>query len=168
MRALLAAAFIVNAMAFAMFAQTSRQIASIRAEVNAINKAAPKYKKETASVEGISLEGTEATYFTSGRGLKKITARMYGETFRATAELYYSGEEMIFGYRRVERYDGHFAMKPSPKVTQIVETRVYYTGDKAIRVIDGKKMLAESDEKFAEAAGEMKELSAKLKEALDR
>ena len=55
---------------------------------------------------------------------------MYGETFRATAELYYSGEELIFAYQRLQRYDTHIAMKPPPKVVKIIETRVYYSGAK--------------------------------------
>lgn len=152
----------------AICSQTESRIASIRAEVNLINKNAPKYQKKTRTVEGVSLEGTEAVYFLSGRGLKKITAKMYGETFRATAELYYSGEEMIFAYQRVERYNGHVAMKPLPKVAKIIETRIYYSGGDAIRVIEGRKRIAAEDTAFAEADKEMKELSNTFKEALDR
>lgn len=153
--------------AAAFNAQTNKQIASIRAEVDLINKAAPKYQKKTKSVEGISLEGTEATYFISGRGLKKVTAKMYGETFRATAEIYYSGEEVIFAYRRVERYDTQIAMKPPPKVVKIIETRVYFSGGDVVKVLDGKKQLAEASVEFAEAAEEIKEISDRLKHALE-
>ena len=149
-------------------AQVEKQIASIRSEVNAINRSAAKYQKKIRSVEGISLEGTEATYFLSDRGLKKITAKIYGETFRATVELFYLGEEMIFGYRRLERYDTHIAMRPPPKVVNVIETRVYYAGGRAIRVIEGKKHLGAEDEAFAEADTNMKDLSAKLKAALER
>lgn len=154
--------------ALTLFAQGEKQIASIRSEVNLINKNAPKYSKRTRTVEGISLEGSEATYFTSGRGLKKITAKMYGETFRATAELYYSGEELIFAYQRVQRYDTHIAMKPPPKVVKVIEKRIYYAGSKAIRVIEGKKQLAETDILFQEAEMELMELSDMLRAALDR
>ena len=55
--------------------QTEKLISAIRADVNLINKSAAKYDKKTKSVDSISLEGAEATYFTSGRGLKKITQR---------------------------------------------------------------------------------------------
>ncbi len=73
-----------------IFAQSvERQIIAIRAEVTAINKNAKSYKKTTKDVEGVSLEGTEATYFVSGKGLRKITAKIYGESFRAILELYY-------------------------------------------------------------------------------
>lgn len=149
-------------------AQTSKQIASIRAEVNLINKSASKYQKKTLPVEGVSLEGTEATYFTSGRGLKKITAKIYGETFRSTAELYYSGEELIFAYRRLERYDTHVAMNPPPKVVRVEETRLYRAGDKTIRILSGKTQLKTGDIKFTEAEYELIELADLLKAAYDR
>jgi hypothetical protein len=165
---MLAAILLLLISVVALRAQSEAQITSIRAEVNLINRSAPKYQKKTRAVEGVSLEGTEATYFLSGRGLKKITAKMYGETFRATVELFYSGDEVIFAFQRVERYDTHIAMKPPPKVAKIIETRVYYAGGEAIRVIEGKKQLVPSDEKFPQAAKEMKELSDELKKALER
>jgi hypothetical protein len=168
MRSAIFSVLFLGVLAFTISAQTEKQVASIRADVNLINKSAAKYKKQTRSVEGISLEGAEATYFTSGRGLKKITAKMYGETFRATAELYFSGEEMIFAYQRLERYDTHIAMTPPPKVVKIMETRVYYAGSNAIRVIEDKKKLAASDPAFGAAESGMNDLSEKLKAAFDR
>lgn len=162
----LALALVLAVAPAALLAQTEKQIASIRSEVNLINKAAPKYQKKTESVEGVSLEGAEATYFTSGRGLKKIVAKIYGETYRATAEIYYSGEEMIFAYQRLEKYDTHVAMTPPPKVTKVVETRVYCAGADAIRVLEGKKQLAAGDAAYDEAVAGMRELSDKLKAAM--
>jgi hypothetical protein len=154
--------------AVSAFAQTEKQIAAIRVDVNLTNKSAAKYDKKTTLVEGISLEGTEATYFTSGRSLKKITAKMYGETYRATAELYYSGEELIFAYQRLQRYDTQIGMKPPPKVVKILETRVYYSSEKAIRVIEDKKQLATSASEFSAAESAMNDLSEKLKAATDQ
>ncbi len=149
------------------FAQSEKQIASIRAEVNLINKTAPKYRKTVRNVEGISLEGSEATFFTSGKGLKKITAKIYGETFRATSELYYSGEEMIFAYQRLERYDTHVAANPPPKVASVTETRVYFADAKAFRVLIGKRSVTRTNIRFTEAEMEMVELSDQLKAALN-
>ncbi|NOT48927.1 MAG: hypothetical protein HOP17_14405 [Acidobacteria bacterium] len=162
---LLVAMFVIAAASIA--AQENKQIASIRAEVSSINKSAAKYQKKTRDVEGVSLEGTEATYFTSGKGLKKIVAKMYGETFRATAELYYSGEEMIFAYQRMERYDTQIAANPPPKVVKVIETRVYYAGANAIRVIEGKKQLASQGAEFHGAEEAMNDLSQKLKAAIE-
>ncbi len=152
----------------ALFAQADKQIVAIRAEVNLINKNAPKYQKSTKDIDGLSLEGTRATYFTSGKGLKKITAKIYGETFRATTELFYSGEEMIFAFQRLERYDTHVAADPPPKVASIVETRVYFANAGAIRVLRGTKRLLKSDVLFEEAEMEMRELSDMLKAAFNK
>lgn len=49
-------------------AQVEKQIAAIRADVNLINKNAPKYDKKVKGIDGLSVEGSEATYFISGRG----------------------------------------------------------------------------------------------------
>ncbi len=166
MKRLLIILVLLTAAPATISAQIERQIASIRAEVGLINKSAPKYRKITRTVDGISLEGTEATYFISGRGLKKITARMYGETFRATVEAYYSGEEMIFAYQRLQKYDTHIAMKPPPRVVSTEETRIYYSGPNAIRILRGKASLAASDVAFDEADTSMREIADRLKAAL--
>jgi len=159
---------VMMAASVTLFAQTDKQIAAIRAEVNLINKNAPKYQKRTKDIDGLSLEGTRATFFTSGKGLKKITAKIYGETFRATTELFYSGEEMIFAFQRLERYDTHVAADPPPKVASIVETRVYFANAAAIRVLRGTKRLLKSDVLFEEAEMEMRELSDMLKAAFNK
>ncbi len=63
------------------FAQTQKEVIKIRAQVAAINKGASKYTKTIKDVEDISLEGTEATYYHSAGNLKKITTKMFGETY---------------------------------------------------------------------------------------
>ncbi len=144
------------------FAQINDATAAIRAEVNLINRNAPKYKKKIRSVEGISLEGTEAAYLSSGKDIRKITARIYGETFRAIDELYYKGGELIFAFQRLEHYDTHVAMDPPPKVVKVAETRVYYAKRKAIRVLEGKKYLALASAEFIEADESIMNLSKML------
>lgn len=158
---------IILAASIATNAQIEKQISTIRADVNLINKSAAKYDKKSKMIEGISLEGTEATYFASGKGLKKIAAKIYGETYRATVELYYSGEEMIFAFQRVERYDTHIAMKPPPKVVRIEETRLYRSGEKTIRILSGKAQIKPGDIKFTETEYEIIELADQLKAGFD-
>ena len=145
-------------------AQIEKQIATIRTDVNLINKNSAKYEKKTRSFEDLSLEGSEATYFLSGRGLKKIVAKIYGESFRATTELYYSGEEVIFVFQRVERYSNGLGSK----VGRIEETRLYRSGGKTIRILSGKTRLKPDDIKFTEAEYELYELSDELKGRLAR
>jgi hypothetical protein len=149
-------------------AQVEKEIATIRADVNLINKNASRYDKKTKRFDDLSLEGSEATYFLSGRGLKKIVAKMYGETYRSTAELYYSGDELIFVFQRVERYDTQVGMNPPPKVARVEETRLYRSGGKTIRILSGKRQLKPGDIKFTEAEYQLYELSDELKGRLDR
>lgn len=146
-------------------AQTEKEIAQIRAEVNTINKSAKKYKKETLNVEDISLEGTEATYFVSGKGLKKISAKMYGETYNATVEIYYSGEEMIFAFMKENRYDTQIGMTPPPKVVRSEERRFYFSGGSPVRVLVDKKELKTADENYDEYKQQIEEIAEKLKAA---
>lgn len=145
-------------------AQVEKEIATIRADVNLINKNAPSYDKKTKSFEDLSPEGSEVTYFTSGRGLKKVVAKIYGESFRSRAELYYSGEELIFAFQRVERY----SMGIGTKVARVEETRLYRSGGKTIRILSGKRPLKPGDIKFTEAEYQLYELSDELKGRLDR
>lgn len=157
--AILAATF-----GFSICAQTvERQITAIRAEVAAINGA--KYTKKTRNVEDVSLEGTEATYYVSGKGLKKIVAKMYGETYNATGEYYYSGEELIFAFVRFNRYDTQIGATPAPKVVRTEEQRFYFSGGNLIRLLVGKRELKPGAERYEELEAEVIGISSKLKEA---
>lgn len=150
---------------FNAFAQTEKEIGRIRAEVNTINKSAAKYKKKTANVEDIALEGTEATYFSSGKNLKKIAAKMFGETYNATIEIYYSGDEIIFAFIKENRYDTQIGMTPPPKVIKSEERRFYFSGGNPIRVLIGKKELKPTGENYTEHKQQIEEIAGKLKAA---
>jgi hypothetical protein len=149
----------------AAFAQTEKQIQQIRSQVNLINKNLKKYAKKTKDVEGISLEGTEATYYASGRGLMKISARMYGETYNAVGEFYFQGEELIFAYFKHNRYDTQIGLDKPPKVVKTEESRLYFAGGDLKRLLIGKTQIKSSDERFKELKDEMADISSKLKEA---
>jgi hypothetical protein len=146
-----------------VFSQTENQVAFIRNEVAAINKNAKNYSKTTKDVEGISLEGTEATYYGSGKGLKKIVAKSYGETYNATTELYYSGEELIFVYRKFKRYDTQIGMKPPPKVVSVKESRFYFSNGKVIKFLNGKKDVKNTTKFWLDSESEIVEMEKKLK-----
>ena len=148
-----------------VFAQTENQIKQIRAEVNLISKNAAKYKKTNRNVEGISLEGTEAAYFVSGKGLKKVTAKMFGETYNASVELYFSGEEMIFAFVKENRYDTQIGMNPPPKVVRTEERRFYFSGGNLIRLLVGKTELKSDAENYRKLKEQIEDISAKIKAA---
>lgn len=146
-----------------VLAQTAKQIATIRKEVNLINKNAKSYTKTTKDIEGISLEGTEADYFVSGKGIKKITAKSYGETYNAVSEFYYSGEELIFVYRKFNSYDTQIGMNPPPKVVSVKEYRFYFAGGKLIKFINGKKIVKNTTKFWADSESETIQVANKLK-----
>ena len=99
----------------AIFSQTEKEILPIRNEVNSINKNLAGYTKKSKNINNVSSEGAEATYYISRKGVEKISAKVYGETFSANVELYYSGEELIFAFERFDRYDTQIGVNPSPK-----------------------------------------------------
>lgn len=152
-----------------IFAQSvEKQVAAIRAEVTAINKNAKSYKKTTKDVEGVSLEGTQASYFVSGKGLKKITAKMYGETFQAVGEYYFQGEELIFVYEKMSRYDTQIGLEKPVKIVKVEETRMYFSGGKAIRYLLGKKQIKVGSTEFNEREYSIGETSDTLKAAYSK
>lgn len=161
---LLMVAFVSSAQAQTYEAFVQKRVGQIRVEVAAIEKGASKYKKTTKDVEGISLEGTEATYFYSGNDLKKITAQMYGETYNATAELYYQNGELLFAFVKHNRYDTQIGVNPPPKVARTEEQRFYFGSDgELIRLLVGKKELKSGDERYVELNDEILSISGKLK-----
>lgn len=143
-----------------VFAQTQSQIAGIRTEVAAINKNISKYKLAKKNVDEISLEGTEATFYSAKRNLKKIAAKIYGETYNAVVDIYYEGDKPIFIYQRLNKYDKPFNL--SPKTVEIEETRVYLINEKIVKLLVGKKELKFADQKFNEIKADFDELSRKL------
>lgn len=150
-----------------IFAQnTEKQIAAIRTEVAAINKAAAKYTKKTKDVDDISLEGTQAVYYVSGKGLKKVVARMYGESYNATGEFYYQGEELIFAFVKFNKYEMPIGSGgKSPKVVRTEEQRLYFAGGDLIRMLVGKTELKSDNERYPQLKDEITGISKKLQEA---
>ncbi|MBK7393920.1 MAG: hypothetical protein IPI64_11580 [Chloracidobacterium sp.] len=143
-------------------AQTDKDITEIRSQVAAINKGAAKYKKVTKDVDDISLEGAEATYYRSGEDLKKITTKMYGETYKATGEFYYRDGELIFGYIRHSQYDTQIGLSNPVKVIRVEERRYYFAGGVLIRLMVGKKTLKSDSEKYSQLKDEIIDISGKL------
>jgi hypothetical protein len=117
------------------FTQNEAQVKRIKTEVTKINKSLKTYKKQSRFVEGIAVEGTEATYYRSRGVLRKTEAKMYGETGRGTIELFYTDGKLIFAFERMHRYDTHISAKPSPKIVRTEEDRLYFAGGKLIKRI---------------------------------
>ncbi|HEX6367707.1 MAG TPA: hypothetical protein VF006_02165 [Longimicrobium sp.] len=105
-------------------------IARIRAEFAQIEREAPGYRQTTHELHEFSLEGGELTGFYRGRELRKLHARLYGETWRGTEEYYFAGGRLIFIHTVQERYD-----QPFGQVQRTIEHRFYFDDGTLIRSI---------------------------------
>jgi hypothetical protein len=150
-----------------IFAQSRDDVSAIRNQVSTINRNLRKYTKKTKDVEDISVEGAQATYYTSGRGLLKVSVKMYGETYNAIGDFYYQGEELIFAYVKLNRYDTQIGLKKAPKVVKVEEKRLYFTDGNLVKLLIGQRQIKASDEKFNESKSEITDISGKLKAAFD-
>ena len=146
-------------------AQSEKEIVKIRAEVTEINKGAAKYTKTTKDVEDIALEGAEATFYRSAGNLRKITAKMYGETYNATGEFYYRDGQLIFAFLKHNRYDTQIGLDKPPKVASTEEQRFYFAGGDLIRLLIGKTELKSGDERYSDLKDEIISVSGKLKDS---
>lgn len=106
-------------------------IARIRAEFAQIEREAAGYRRTTHDVHGFSLEGGELTGFYRGRELRKLHARLFGETWRGTEEYYFANGRLIFIHTVQERYDEPL----SGRVHWTIEHRFYFDGGRLIRRI---------------------------------
>jgi len=146
-------------------AQTEKQITAIRNDVNLINKNAKNYDKTTKDIDGISLEGTEATYFASGRGVKKVIVNSFGETYKATTELYFGGEELIFAFQKFSQYDTQIGLDKPVKVVKVTEQRLYFSGGKLIRFLEGKTNVKKTLKRWSDREAEIRALAKAVLEA---
>lgn len=149
------------------YAQTEKEIVKIRAEVAEINKGASKYTKTTKDVEDIALEGAEATFYRSAGNLRKITAKMYGETYNATGEFYYRDGQLIFAFLKHNRYDTQIGLDKLPKVVGVEERRFYFADGDLIRLLVGKKELKSGGERYDELKASIVDISNKLKNSYE-
>ena len=145
--------------------QDDKSITEVRGKVAAINKNAARYTRTKRDVFDLSTEGAEATYFRKGKDLKKITAKIYGETFNATVELYFENGGPIFYYLKLRRYDTQIGLAKPVKVVRTEEERYYFAGSEMIRVMVGKEVIKKTDERYGELRDDMLKLAEGLRNA---
>jgi hypothetical protein len=142
-----------------------RLISEVRAEVGQINADLNTYKKRVKSLVGLSLEGSEATYYYDGETIRKITAKLYGETYNALNDLYFRGDTLVFAYQKLNRYDTQVGMQPPPKIVNSEEKRLYFS-EGALAVLKmGKSLVAQDTIRWQEAEIEIVELADMLRAA---
>lgn len=97
-----------------------------------------------------SSEGGEATFYYSNKGLEKIVARHFGETFQLLTEYYLLHGQLSFVFEKTYRYNRPFyydstAMKKSNdsevfdiKKSGIIEDRSYFNKGKLIHQVNNQ------------------------------
>lgn len=106
-------------------------IARIRQEFAAVEREAHTYRRTTHEVLNFSIEGGELTGFFRGRELRKLHARLFGETWRGTEEYYFAGGQLIFIHVVHERYAEPFG--EGGQIAARIEHRLYFDGGRLIR-----------------------------------
>jgi hypothetical protein len=149
------------------FAQNAEEMKSIAHTVDLINKDLGSYTQKTKNVDGVSLEGAEATYYLSGRGLQKISAHIAGETYYGTVSIYYQGEEPIFAYYKYNRYDTQIGLAAPPKVAHSEIQRFYFTGGQIIMHSVDDREIKSGDAAYNDNVSRMQAMIEKLKAGYD-
>lgn len=134
-----------------------QQVLAVRQEVVWTNSRLSTFSKRTQLVENVSLEGTEATYYRSGKRIRKIVASVFGETYRARIDFYYSGNRLIYAYDRHSTYEAGLG---SP-VRSTVNYQMYFHRGRVVRVLADSKELS-ADESAAEVTA-IEEMSRTLR-----
>lgn len=106
-------------------------IARIRAEFAQIQREAPGYRQTTHDVHEFSLEGGVLTGFYRGGELRKLHARLFGETWQGTQEYYFAGGRLIF----IHVVHGLYDEPMSGRVQRTIEHRFYFDRGRLIRRI---------------------------------
>lgn len=129
--ALCAAAGPAAAQAVTATSGSPAAIARIRALYAQIEREAPTYRRTTHDVWDFSLEGGELKGFYRGGELRKLSARLYGETWQGTEDYYFSGGRLVFIHVVHGRYDEPM----SGRVRVRIEHRYYFDGGRLIRYV---------------------------------
>ncbi|HEX2204784.1 MAG TPA: hypothetical protein VHG91_15860 [Longimicrobium sp.] len=86
-------------------------VAAVRTQVAEIDRALPRYRRETRAVRGFSAkDGRLEAFFDEGGQLRKIEATHFGEMWRGTEEYYYADGRLVFVATVHERHAGRRGM----------------------------------------------------------
>ena len=136
-------------------------VAHIRAVVDSVERNVSRYRQTAHDLDGFSLEGGEVRGFYEGTQLRKLTARHYGESFRATETHYFAGGEPVFIFVVRERYSSPM----SGRVVARGEMRFYLAGGQPIRIIRSEtpnkaEYRSDADLELADLLSDLKPLMA--------
>ena len=127
------------------------QVKTVRGQYDAVKKELSRCKQVKRDLPDESAEGGELTAYFSGKSLRKLMAKVYGETGRAAEEYYFWDGRLFFVLRVESRYD-----KPlSGKVVSKSEERFYFVDDALIRWLDPQKKEVSAGPEFQRRESEL-------------
>jgi hypothetical protein len=106
-------------------------IARIGAEYATTTRQASAYRRTERDVYDFSLEGGTLQGFYRGGELRRLSARLYGESWRGSEDYYFAGGRLIFIHAVREVYDEPM----SGRIQRRLEYRYYFDGDRLIRQV---------------------------------
>lgn len=146
-------------------------IRTIRQEVQSIEKNAPKFRRMAIPWEG-STEGGELIGFFQGPSLRKVAQDVFGEMGRATTELYFRSNRLIFAVSTTLRYNRPFYFDEGKKNLEIesrVLERCWFAQGRLIAAAGGDgKMIAIASSKAKSLAEKFAATSKKATAALSK
>ena len=105
------------------------KVKGIRAKYSEIEKQLKDYRQVKRDLPDESAEGGELTAYFKGPGLRKLSARLFGETGNVLEELYFDDNGLIF----VLRNETGYTEPNSGVVMSKTEQRFYFADGKLIR-----------------------------------
>lgn len=109
---------------------------SIRARYAQINRDLKRYTRVETDLMDESTEGGRLTAYYFKGAPRKLVARYYGETGRATEEYYFWNNSLFFVLRAEERYRNPIGVDSSPTVRSRQEDRYYFARGRLTRWVN--------------------------------
>ena len=127
------------------------KIKSIRAKYAEIEKQLKNCRQVKRDLPDESAEGGELTAYFKGPGLRKLSARLFGETGKVVEEFYFDDNGLIFVLRLETRYT-----EPNSGVVKSKsEQRFYFAEGKLIQWLGGDKKPRAMDPEAEKRGGEL-------------
>ena len=135
-------------------------ILRIRAHFTLIEREASTYRCRSVDLDGFSTEGgtVEACY--AGRELRRLSARYFGETGRASEQYYFWNDSLEFLFGKDETYDRPL----SGHVRSTEEERLYWDNGRLIRWQNDETREDVTDADAHERSRQARESARKLAE----
>lgn len=138
-----------------------QSVAAIHKEVAAIDARLAKLQRVESDLEGFSAEGGTARWASDASGVRRISAKVFGETRRASYLFYFANGALRFAYEKLELYETDL----TSEVVRVVETRLYRADGRVVRLQVGNRRVSSISEDGVMIVSELINTANELKDA---